>query len=88
LIKYLIYTMRPRFIKLGSVISQVGHSIAFYSRTLTEMQSNYTVGGRQMLSIVEALNEIRTMLLFHCINIYIDHENLARLTTVYKSLRI
>jgi RNase H-like domain found in reverse transcriptase len=67
------------------VISQEGHPIAFYSRNLIETQSNYTVGEREMLSIVETLNEFRTMLLGYCIKIYMDHENLTRLTTVSKS---
>jgi RNase H-like domain found in reverse transcriptase len=71
--------------QLGSVISQQGHPIAFYSRRLTETQRNYTVGEREMLSIVETLNEFRTRLLGYSIKNYTDHENLARLTTVSKS---
>jgi RNase H-like domain found in reverse transcriptase len=74
--------------QLGSVISQDGYPIAFYSRKFTETQRNYTVGEREMLSIVETLNEFRTMLPGYRIKIYTDHENLTRLTTVYKSLRI
>jgi RNase H-like domain found in reverse transcriptase/Integrase zinc binding domain len=70
------------------VISQDRHPIAFYSRKLTETQRNYTVGEREMLSIVETLNEFRTMLLGYRIKIYMDHANLTRLTTVSKSPRI
>jgi RNase H-like domain found in reverse transcriptase len=60
--------------QLGSVISQEGHPIALYSRKLTETLRNYTVGKREMLSIVETLNEFRTMLLGYCIKFYTDHE--------------
>jgi RNase H-like domain found in reverse transcriptase len=65
------------YFQLGAVISQEGHPIAFYSRKLTEMQRNSTVREREMLSIVEALTESRTMLLGNGIKIYNDHETLT-----------
>jgi RNase H-like domain found in reverse transcriptase len=45
-------------LSLGSVISQEGHPIAFYSRKRTETQCNYTVGEREVHSIVETMQPI------------------------------
>ena len=60
--------------QLGSVISQDKKPIAFYSNKLTVTQRNYTVGEREMLSIVKTLNEFCTMLLGHKLKIYTDHK--------------
>jgi hypothetical protein len=70
--------------QLGLVISQDQKPIAFYSKNLSATQRNYTVGEREMISIVETLNEFCTMLLGHKLIIYTDHKNLIDLTTVYK----
>ncbi len=40
------------------------------------------VGEREMFSIVETLNEFRTMLLGYHIKIYTDHESITRLATM------
>jgi hypothetical protein len=69
-------------------MSQDGYPIAFYSRKLTETQRNYTVGEREMLSLIETLNQFRTMLLGYRIKIYTDLQNLIRLTIVSKAPRI
>lgn len=74
--------------QLGAVISQHGKPIAFYSRKLTPTQRRYTVGEREMLSIVETLKEFRNILLGHKIVIYTDHENLTRPTTMHESPRV
>ena len=74
--------------QLGSVIRQDQKPIAFYSKKLTATQHNYTVGEREMLSIVETLNEFRTMLLGHKLKIYTNNRNLINLTTVSKSPQI
>ena len=41
----------------GSVISQKGKPIAFYSRNLNPVQVNYTTTEHELLSIVETLKE-------------------------------
>ena len=64
-------------LQLGAVISQKGKSIAFYSRKLTNTQIRYTVTQREMLSIVETLNEFRTTLLGQRLRIYTNNKNLT-----------
>ena len=47
--------------QFGSVISQKGKCIVFYSRKLNPAQINYTTTERKLLSIVETLKEFRTI---------------------------
>ena len=41
--------------KLGTVISQKGKLIAFYTRKITDTQKSYTITEKQPLIIVESL---------------------------------
>ena len=43
--------------QLGAVLSQEGKPLAMFSRKLNKHQRNYTVGEKEMLSVVEALKE-------------------------------
>ena len=47
--------------QLGAVINQKGKPIVFYSIKLTDVHQRYTVKERELLSIVETLNEFRTI---------------------------
>ena len=63
-------------VQLGSVIFQEGKPIAFYTRKLNSAQKNYTVGEKELLSVVETLKEFRNLLYGSPdIHIYTDHKN-------------
>jgi len=85
--KFTIHTDANDY-QLGAVISQEEKPIAFFSRKLTAAQRNYSVGEREMLSIVETLREFRNILLGNEIEVFSDHENLTRPTTSRASRRI
>ena len=64
-------------VQLGAVISQDNKPIAFYSGILYHAQVNHTTTGREVLSIVETLKELRKILLGQQIKVYTDHTNLT-----------
>ena len=61
-------------LQIGTVISQKGKPIAFYSRRMNSAQHNYTTPDKELLSIVAALKEFRNILLGHHITVYTDHK--------------
>ena len=64
-------------IQLGAHIMQEEKPIAFFSRKLHPAQTRYTTTERELLSIVETLKELRTILLGQQIIVHTDHQNLT-----------
>jgi hypothetical protein len=55
-----LYTDASEY-EMGAVLMQGTKTLAFWSRKLKPEQKNYGVGEKEMLSVVEALKEFRTM---------------------------
>ncbi|KAI0992808.1 hypothetical protein K3495_g15376 [Podosphaera aphanis] len=62
------------------------HPVAYFSRTMTSPEANYTVGDKELLAIVESLKEYRQYVcnLASPVRIITDHQNL----TAFKTKRI
>jgi hypothetical protein len=63
--------------QLGTIISQDNSPIAFYSCKLQLAQVRYTTTERELLLIIETLNEFQNILLGQQIVVHTDHQNLT-----------
>ena len=62
------------------------HPIAYYSKSLSEVERNYDIHDKELLAIIRALEEWRYLLegAPHCIEILTDHRNLTYFTMAQK----
>ena len=72
--KFELYTDASDY-QLGAMLKQGNNTLAFFSKKLNAAQKNYGVGEKEMLSVVEALKEFRTMVKGYPIDVYVDHKN-------------
>ena len=64
-------------VQLGAVISQDNKPVAFYSRKINPTQANYITTESKLLSIVETIKQLRSILLGQQIKVYTNHKNLT-----------
>ena len=63
--------------QLVALIRQDNKPIDFYSHKLTRPQTRHTVTENELLSLVETLQEFRTILLGQQLKIFTNHKNLT-----------
>ena len=64
-----------RKFQLGLVIIHKGKLMDFYSRKLTDDQKRYTVTKKELLGIVETINQFRTIIIGQVLRININNKN-------------
>ena len=63
-------------VQLGATLVQDGKPLGFYTRKLNSAQKNYTVGEKELLSIVEGLKVFEGVLRGVDLTVHTDHLNL------------
>ena len=61
--------------QLGDFIIDKNKPIALFSRILSKTQHNYTTEEKELLTIVECLNQLRRILFVYEINVFSDHKS-------------
>ena len=67
--------------QLGAVISHNNKEIELFSRRLSEPQYKYTTTNKELLAVVECLNQFRRILFGYEINAFLDRKNMVYATT-------
>ena len=63
-------------IQLGATLVQDGKPLKFYTRKLSDMQVNYTVGEKELLGIAEGLKAFTGVIRGQDLIVHTDHLNL------------
>ena len=63
-------------IQLGATLVQNGKPLGFYTRKLSDTQTNYTVGEKELLGIVEGLKAFEGVIRGQDLTVHTDHLNL------------
>ncbi len=71
----------PSSYQMGAYIVQDVKPVAFWSCKLNDAQLKYTVGNKELLSIVMILTEFHTMVLEAILHIYTNHLNITTKNT-------
>ena len=74
--------------QVGDFISHNNKHVAFFSRSLSNPQCNYTMTDQELLPIAECLHQLQIILFGYEINTLSDHKNLVYAATLseYKKL--
>ena len=62
--------------QLGTVITQEGKPLSFYSWKLSKAQINYTTTEKEILRILETLKDFQNILLKQKIEVFTDNKNI------------
>ena len=73
---------------LGAVIIQNNKPIELFSRGIIKPQRKYTIIEKEVLSVVECLNQLPGILFRYEINVFLYNKNLVYATTLSESQRV
>ena len=73
---------------MGVVISKIIKPIEFFSRILIKPQHNYTTTEKELLTVVERLNQLRGIIFVYGINIFSYNRNLLYAATLIEYKRL
>ena len=74
--------------QMGTIISQNGRPVAYWSKKLSTTQKKYPTTDQELLEIVECLKQYKTMLFGQRITVWTDHKNLTFKNTEHASDRV